>query len=283
MAPGSTRTNSLGKFTARRGRKRTSNVVKVKYEAPTAKNQRNQIMRNAKTLAKISKKVLSSRVFCDWQFVGQLYAKLDAGNYTTTWGAFPLMDTNSWRAVLRMDENVAEGSATFIQRLSINLRYTLGLSSWAQFNVWVVTPRKDAADRDPAGEIAAGNNPIQFIDYIEGPNAFNLRINPATYKVHFASYRTLTETTLFQGALPLAPAGNPNTTWAKGQVNVPCKTRVRAPTGGTPWKEVTYMNKPYYDRYFLLVAIVQNAPSAVQLNGGAQFAYDQLATTINDD
>jgi len=110
MAPGSTRTNSLGKFTARRGRKRTSNVVKVKYEAPTAKNQRNQIMRNAKTLAKISKKVLSSRVFCDWQFVGQLYAKLDAGNYTTTWGAFPLMDTNSWRAVLRMDENVAEGS-----------------------------------------------------------------------------------------------------------------------------------------------------------------------------
>jgi len=43
------------------------------------------------------------------------------------------------------------------------------------------------------------------------------------------------------------------------------------------------MNKPYYDRYFLLVAIVQNAPSAVQLNGGAQFAYDQLATTINDD
>lgn len=240
-------------------------------------------MANAKQLAKISAKVLNSRVYCDWQLFGQLFARLDAGNYTTTWQAFPLMSTPDWNPVLRQDDNVRESSTTFIRNLSINLRYVLGQSSWAQYNVWIVTPRADAANRDPTADIAAGTIPIQGIDYIEGPEAFALRLNPATYKVHFASYRTLTETTLFQSALPLAPAGNPNTTWAKGQVNIRCNCKVRAPTGGDSWKTQEYMKKPYYQRYYLLIALVQNAPQAVPANVGAQFSFDQLATTINDD
>lgn len=276
-------TTRLGKFTARTKRRRTANTTKIKYQAPTARNQRKQIMTNASAIRRLYQVAMPKQVYCDWQLVGQQFARLDAGNYTTTWQAFPLMSVLDWQACLRQDDNVVESSTTMVQRLCLNIRYILGLSSWAQFNVWIVTPRKDAANRDPTAEIAAGSNPVQFVDYIEGPNAFCLRLNPALYKVHFASYRTLTETTLFQAALPLAPAGNPNTTWAKGQANIKCNAKIRSPTGGDSWKSLPYMAQPYYSRYFLLVAIVQNAPAAVGLNGGAQFAFDQLATTINSD
>lgn len=276
-------TTRLGKFTARMKRKRTANATKIKYQAPTAKNQRKQILTNANAIRRLYRVAMPKQVYCDWQLVGQQFARLDAGNYTTTWQAFPLMSVLDWQAVLRQDDNVVESSTTMVQRLCLNLRYILGQSSWANFNVWIVTPRKDAANRDPTAEIAAGNIPVQFVDYIEGPNAFCLRLNPALYKVHFASYRTLTETTLFQSALPLAPAGNPNTTWAKGQANIRCNAKLRSPTGGDAWKSLPYMAIPYYQRYFLLVAIVQNAPQAVGVNLGAQFAFDQLATTINSD
>lgn len=277
-------TTRLGKFAASVKRKRTGNATKVKFQAPTARNQRKQILTNALAIKRLYKVAMPRQVFCDWQLVGRQYARIDgAGGYTTTWQAFPLMSTLDWQACLRQDDNVVESSQTTIQRLCLNLRYSLDLSNWAQFNVWIVTPRKDAAARDPTADIAAGSNPVQLVDYIEGVDAWNLRLNPALYKVHFASYRTLTETTLFQAALPAAPAGNPSTTWAKGQANIKCNCKVRAPTGGDAWKSIPYMSKPYYQRYFLLVAIVSQTPAGAPGGRAASFTFDQLATTVNMD
>jgi len=274
------RTNTLRKYTAKRRRRGTANTTKVRYQRPTARNQRKQIMTNARAVKSLYR-LLPKRVFCDWQRVGTLNAALDAGSYTTTWGCFPLTNYSDWQPVLRVDANVAESSTTFVQRLSINMRYTLQASSWAQYNVWIVTSRRDSSQRDWPASIAAGTNPVEFTDYIEGPNAFNLRLNPALFKVHFATYKTLTETTLFQSALPLAPAGNPNTTWSKGQANIRCGINVRQPTSTDAWNDVPYMQQAFTKRYFLLLAVVQNAPTAVLPGGGARFDFDQLATTIN--
>lgn len=276
-----TTANALSKFTARTKRKRTGNATKVKYQRPTAQNQRRQILSNAVAIKRLAARTLPKQIYCDWQYASALFATLDAGNFTRTWGCFPLTDFTQFGQVLRQDQNVLVSSTTFVRNLGLNLRYILGLSSYAQFNVWIVTPRRDAADRDWPAQIASGLDPISPTEYVEGPNAFNMRLNPALFKVHFASYRTLTETTLFQGSLPLAPAGNPLTTFAKGGVNIKCKINARAPVRGQTWRELPYMALPYYQRYFLLVSIVQNAPEAVQLNAGAQFNFDQVATTIN--
>ena len=275
----------LGKFTAKSRRKRASTTTLAKYQKPTARNQRTQIMRNARSIARLNRSVYTNRVFCDFQQEDTLFAKLDAGNYTTTWGCFALTDFTQWDPCLRKDQNVLESSKTFIQRMQLNLRYTLASSDWAQFNVFIVTNRKDAANRDWPVTIDAGQNPVNGTDYIEGPLALNIRLNPSLFKVHYASYRTLTETTLLESApSPPLTAGNPFSTWAKGQVTVKPNYNVRVPVSGETqnWRNVRYMAQPYYKRYFLLVAIVQNAPTATQLNDGARFDFDQLATTIND-
>ena len=276
---------TLRKYTAKKKKARTSTTTLAKYQKPNARNQRRQIMRNARDIKRIYKSVLRDRVFCDWQYVGQLNAVYDSGGFTRTWGCFPLTDYSLWGAVLRQDQNVAESSTTYVRNMQLNFRYQLRGSSWAQYNVFIVTPRKDAAANDVPTRIKNGNPPQAGVEYIEGPDAFNFRLNPAVFKVHFASYRTLTESTLFSAASP--PTGNPLTTFAKGQANVKCGINVRFPVNvsyptppSNPWKELPYMQQAYHKRYFLLVCIVSDAVQGVATT--AQFTFDQLATTIND-
>ncbi len=182
------RTKPMTKYTAKRKRRRTANTTRIKYQAPTARNQRKQIMTNASAIRRLYQVAMPARIYCDWQYIGRVNAKIDpSGAYTTSWQAFPLMDIPNWRACLRQDLNVQDSSTTTINRLVVNLGYYLDLSNWCNFNMWIVTPRKDAADRDPTADIAAGLTPVQYVDYIEGINAYNLRLNPALYKVHFFS------------------------------------------------------------------------------------------------
>lgn len=277
---------ALRKYTAKKKKARTSTTTMVKYQKPTARNQRKQIMRNARDIKRMYKSVLGNRVFCDWQYVGQLNAALDTAGFTRTWGCFPLTDFNLWGAVMRQDQNVAESSTTYVRNMQLNFRYQLKASSWAQYNVFIVTPRKDAAGNDVPTRIKNGQFPQSGVEYIEGPDAFNFRLNPAVFKVHFASYRTLTETTLFLPAQQ--PAGNPFTTYAKGQANVKCGINVRFPVNlsyptppSNPWKDLPYMQQAYHKRYFLLVCIVADGSAGTPATT-AQFTFDQLATTIND-
>jgi len=275
--------SNLRKYTAKSRRRRTANTTKVKYQRPTARNQQRQIMTNAVAVRKIYRSMLSKRVFCDWQYVGQVPAKVSAtGAFTKTWACFPLTDYTQWQACLREDDNVTASSTTFVQRMCLNFRYALNKSNWAQFNVWVVTSRKDAAGVDAPTIIAGGTDPTILRDYVEGPSGFNIRLNSAIYKVHFASYRTMTENALFLPNDASQQAGNPNTTWAKGQANIKCNANVRYPISGGSWKDTPYMQQGYAKRYFLLVNIVCNSGTAVPAGSAAEFSFDQLATTIND-
>lgn len=279
----STRANSLRNFTAKSRRKRTNNATRVRFQKPSAKNQQRQILANARVINRLNKAVFGNRVYCDWRYQGQMFSTLDDGNVTKTWFCIPLTNFPGWDAVLRADQNVIVSSTTYVQRMQLNLRLFLQQSDYAFFNIFVVTLRKDQNSRDTPAAISAGQNPIDTVDYITSPEGVNLRLNSAVWKVHYAKYRTLTETTLLE-AVPSPPlvAGNPMTTYGKAQVNIPLKMKIRNPTSGTPWKSLTYMNLPYYQRYQLLVEIQQNAPDTTAINGGARLDWDALFTTIND-
>lgn len=281
---GSTSTNTLRKFTAKRKRKRTGNATRVRYQAPTARNQRNQILANAKAINYI-KRMLPAKVYCDWHDLGSMFAATDpTGAFTRTWFCVPLTNFAAWNACLRADQNVLVSSTTFVQRLQLNLRWSLQQANYAFLNMFVVTLRKDQNARDTPLDIANGQNPVPDTDYIEGPTGSNLRLNSAIWKVHYAAYRTLTETTLGEAApSPPLTAGNPNTTWGKSQVNLPVKLKIRKPQNGEPWKNLPYMNLPYYQRYQLLVEILQQGPATTTPNIGARCDWDLLATTINSD
>ena len=271
----------LRKYTAKPKRKRVANTTKVKYQRPTAKNQQRQIMANARMVTKLYKAAMTKRVFCDWQYVGQAKCPLpDPSGFSRNWFCFPLTDFGQWGPVLRRDDNVTDSSTTFVQRMQINMRYNLKGASWAQYNVFIVTPRKDAANNDIVARIAAGQVPQAGVEYVEGPDAFNFRLNPAVYKVHYASYKTLTQTTLFLPAQQ--PSGNPFTTWSKGQATVKCGINVRMPVLSEPWTSLPYMQQAYYKRYFMLVCIVNDANAGISQLQTAEFNFDQLATTIND-
>lgn len=277
--------NALRKYTARAKRRRTNNATKVKFQAPTAKNQKKQIMSNARAINYLYKSCMPRKVYCDWQYFGQFDTVPDAaGGISRTWFAIPLINFPGWNACLRADQNVAVAASTYVARVQVNIRMALQLSNFAFVNLWVVTPRKDQNARNTPADISAGQDPILGIDYIESPSGSNLRLNSAIWKVHHCQYRTMTETTLGEAApSPPFTAGNPSTTWGKSQINIPVKMKVRNPTSGTPWTQLSYMNMPYYHRYTLLCQVLQQAPQGTVQNRAARVDWDMLATTINAD
>ena len=279
----STTANSLREYTAKSKRKRTGNVSKVRYQKPTARNQQRQIMTNARMVSKLYKAAMTKRVYCDWQYTGEFESKPpDPAGFNRDWFCLPLTNYEDWGPVLRRDSNVAESSTTYVQRLQINMRYFLRAASYAQFNVFIVTPRKDAANNDVPARIASDQFPSLGVEYIEGPDAYNFRLNPAVFKVHYASYKTLTNNSLQLEASANTVGQNPFTSYAKDQANIKCGINVRMPVLGQPWRSLPYMQQAYYKRYFMLVCIVSDAPQNITGNGVARFTFDSLATTIND-
>lgn len=276
--------NTLRKFTAKSKRKRTNNATKVRYQRPTARNQQKQIMANARVINRLNKAVFGSRVYCDWRNLGNMFAIPDAaGGISRTWFCIPLTGVSAWSACLRADQNVAVASTTYVRNIRLNLRMALQQSNYAFVNIWVVTPRKDQSARDSVAAIGAGTYPIANIDYVEGATGANLTLNSAIWKVHYCKYRTMTETSLGEAApSPPFPAGNPDTTWGKCQVNIPCKMKIRNPTSATPWTQLPYMQLPYYQRYELLVQVLEQSPAGTGANLSARVDWDFIATTIND-
>lgn len=272
--------SSLTTFAPSRKRRRTSNVTKAKWQRPTARNQRRQILSNARKINTLARVVYQQRVFCDWRLANTLLADWDTGgSFSETWGCWALTDFPAWAACLRQDANVAESATTYLKRIQLNMRYALVAANYAQFNVFIVTLRKDAAAYDPAASIAAGTDPVLNNDYVQGQNDFNIRLNPARFKVHYAKYVTLTNNALFNG-LP-SESGNPFSTWRKAQFTKQVKSTYRQAAGSARgWTYIDYTNQPYYQRYFLLVKIVSGNIQGTAA-GRARFDWDQLATTVN--
>lgn len=279
-----TTANPLRKYTAKSKRKRVNNVTRTRYQRPTARNQQKQIMANARVINKLNRAVFGNRIFCDWQEFGTMNTNINPqGSFTRTWFCAPLTNFPSWNPVLRADQNVIVSSTTYVQRLQLNLRMLLQQSNYAYYNIFVVTLRKDQNARDTPLDISNGQDPVALADWIDSPSGANIRLNSAIWKVHYASYRTLTETTLGEAApSPPLTAGNPDTTWGKAQVNLPVKIKVRRPQSGEPWKNTGYMNLPYNQRYQLLVEILQQSPATTTQNRAARLDWDVMATTIND-
>jgi len=266
--------NRLSKKTARRTRKRASTVTKAKYQPRTARMNRALILANAKAVASLARK--HQPIYCDWQDYGSIRSEQSVGgNFTLTRMAIPLSDFSDWTPELRKDTNVMESSSTFWRGFSLNFRYFLNQSDYAQYSMFVVTLRKNATNRR-----FGSSDPLTLgQDYVESPDAMAVRLNSGVFKVHWTRQVTMTENTFLEPAAPGAQmAGNPNTTWRKGQVNVRVKARVRAPVG-VLWKEMSNVQVPYYSRFFILAFINQRS---LNDNISSYVSWDALHTTIND-
>lgn len=271
------RSNAL-KGTSRRPRgsykRKSVSIAKVKYQAPTARHQKSQILANARLLARHSRMLRQHKVYTDWQFDSPLTPGASGG-----WAVQRLTDFSSWSSVLRQDPTVIQKSHTFVLRLQNNFRFTLNDADFAAFNLFIVTKRKNAAQYDPFTTAPTLNE-----DFIESAQmqGFNLRLNPAIYKVHYAKYVTLTKNALFQAAASSAVAGDPYSTWKKSQCTINTKMSVTQPAintsaPGGSWLDMNFENLPYYHQYFVLSYVSWGGTGTV----GPACSMDQLATCIN--
>jgi len=154
-------------------------------------------------------------------------------------------------------------------------------SNWAQFTTFVVTLRKDAANRQPN---QAGL--VEGVDYIySGGQELNVRLNSSVFKCHYCRNVSLTKNTWLEKSATVGQtpfAGNPQTTMAKGQINMDLGIKLRQPTQGLPWKQMAMNQLGPHQRYFLITFITQQAdlqPGEELL--GARVDYDSLATCYN--
>lgn len=272
--------SGLNKYGRTRKRKRSALVrTRAKYQKPSARNQRSQILGNARDIARI-RQLLPAPVYCDWQYRLEVQSVIsNDGDPTFSQRAFDLMDfSNTWAPVLRISTTVNNEVATKILRMNFNMRYNLVQSDWAQMTIFVVTLRKDAANRDPV------NNPLQSGgDFVVNNDFFNPRLNPAIYKVHYARNITMSSST-FLGAQANVQgnvfAGNPNTTYKKGQFTIKPKFTIRAPAQDF-WRNMVPSQLPYYQRYYLLTFITANNSAAIAAGQQANLEMDMLCTTYN--
>lgn len=275
--------NSLSKKKSYVRKRRSSVVTRAKYQKPTARNQKSQIMGNALAIRSL-RKLMPKPIYTDWQYSDTLKAIIPDASFSETLQVVQLMSPSNgagspfWQPVMRQDETVLEASATKVLRMQLNLRYRLAQSEWCQYSVFVVSIRPDAANRVIN---SAGLNKNE--DYIvNSGDDFSVRLNASIFKVHYTRQVSLTkgnwvEPPIVSGGV--AFTGNPQTTFAKGQVNMKLNRFIRQPTLGLKWKDMDQSQFGPTQRLFLLAFMVQRSAAANQ--DGARVNFDALYTCYN--
>lgn len=161
-----------------------------------------------------------------------------------------IMSPSFWTPVLRQDANALESSSTYVKRMQMNLRYSLGASNWVQITTFLVTIRKDATNRVPNQQgLTEGD------DYIYSPTEqLNVRLNPSVFKVLYTRSISLMAGAWKQEAFATGGetlVAQSTSTFAKGQVNIKPNMKIRQPLG-TSWKLMDQSQFGPSQRYFLL-------------------------------
>lgn len=243
--------NRLSRRKSNIRRKGTSTTTRAKYAPKTARVNRSLIKSNAYAIQAV-KRMIPPPIYTDYQYSGG-YAPLigTAPNPFFAIQQAQLMTPNLWAEVLRQDPNVVAASSTLVKRMQINLRYSLGEANWCQITTFVVSIRKDAANRViNQAELVSGEDYI----YSGAQQQLNPRLNPAVFKVHYVRDVSLMSNAWQTSAATAGNstfAGNPNTTFAKGQVNMKPNFRLRQPTG-TRWRIMDQSQLVPSQRLFLL-------------------------------
>lgn len=270
--------NPLRKFTKRPKYKRTSVITKAKYKPRTTKANRTLIKGNAYAIRAL-RRLMPPAVYTDYQYTGvQAPFTASAPEPYFTIDVVKLMEPNLWNAVLRQDPNAIDSSQTLIKRMQMNLRYSLGESDWCQFTTYIVALRKDSADREITfADLTAGEDYI----YSGSQQQFNVRLNPAVFSVKYARNVSLMSNAWLAPKAEVGGAtfaGNPRTTYAKGQVNMKCNYRIRQPLGAV-WRTMTQEQFTPSQRLYLITFFRGQTQEVDDL--APRVDYDNLITCYN--
>lgn len=269
--------NRLSKKRSIMRKRRTSTMTRAKYAPKTARYNRSLIKSNAYAIRSL-KRLMPPCLYTDYQLTGAYSPFLtDApSNYFNIF-AVELMSPITWAPVLRADANVLDASTTLIKRLQLNLRHSLGESNWVQITTFVVSLRRDSANR-----IISQATLQTPQDYIYNSQNFNVRVSPQLFKVHYVRNVSLTSNAWLTSKASVGGvdglATNPQTTFTRGQTNMKLNYRIRQPSSA-PWKTMNQEQFPPHQRLYLLSFIKGNTNNPD--DDPPRVDYDSLVTCFN--
>lgn len=236
------------------------------------------------------RKMQGPPVYTDYQYNNEFQVSNPATAPQTQIFCDTLSSPVLWKQCLRTDDNVLDSSSTFWRNLTLNVRVNLGFADWAQWSIFVITPRRD--------NNSFSFDPLDFTEprqFVLGPEAMNPVLNSGQFKCWAVKHVSLTNNAWKQqiaafGSDPTYAAGNPGTTFRKFQINIKCKARLRnpqvsvGPAGSNKWKDMVDDELPYYHRYHML-SIVRFAQSTAVSADAPQCSvnWHQINTCINDN
>ena len=230
--------NRLSKNKAHTKRRRSSTLTKAKFKPRTVKANRSLIQSNALAIRAV-KRMMPPPLWTDYQY---------SRGYSPIFGTDPtlyasiqcdkLTEFSNWVPVLRRDNNALMSTKTLIKRMQINLRHDLGESNWVQITTFIVSLRRDAANRDPFDTGTLVENDDYIVSAQQGQNA---RLNPAVFKVHYTRAVSLMSGAFRQPETTVQNSvfvSNSAYTFSKGQINMKLNFTIRQPTGQDSWKQM---------------------------------------------
>lgn len=271
------RFNALTKKRASTRRRRSSVMTRAKFKPKTTTANRSLIKGNAYAIRSL-RRLMPPPIYCDYQYSGAngAFTTVAPAPFLTIVGE-QLMSPVLWNSVLRQDQNVETASSTLVKRMQLNLRYSLQQANYCQITTFVVSLRPNATNVVP-NNLTAGEDYI----YSQGQQ-MNPRLNSKIFKVHYVRNVSLMANGWLQPKAEVAGqviTGNPNTTFAKGQVTMKLNWRLREPSGGlSTWRTMDQSQFGPHRRLFLLTFYRGQQDDPADL--GPQMDWDAQYVTFN--
>ena len=254
---------------ARRGR-RSSISARVRYQRPSARNQKRQISTLARMAVRSSRILAAHRIYQDW--------KLDSGiNFAIPgWQVTGFMNPIAWEACLRRDLTPLTQSGCFLREMQFSYFMTNNTKTLpSTISLFLVTLRRQQdwqgtmADNEEYITQGEGSAPILNSGIFKVLWSRNHQIFPAKSEVNSGS----------TSGMPFAATGDPNTQYKRGKTTIRLNYTLRSPSD-LSWKQLSQEDMPYWNRIYLL-SYFQNEDTASATN--ASMTYGLKYTTITQD
>lgn len=239
---GSTRYRQGTRNGPRKRRRRSSISSRVRYQRPSAWNQKRQLQTIARMAIRSSRVLNQHRVFQDWELQGQLVFQTDG------WLIRPLMEPVSWNAVLRQDITPLTQSQCFVRECQFtyfaanntkNLPFTI--------NLFICSLRRNFNEWD-------GTTMVANSEYLNQGAGNAVLLNSGQFKVHYSRNMQIfprVQPGIQGGSVELDPTGNPNTQYQRGKTTLRINYRLTSPDA-LSWKQLTMADLPHHKRLYLM-------------------------------
>lgn len=253
----------------RRRRRRSSVSTRAKYERPSSRNQRSQIMSLARMASRNSKILNDSKVYCDW-----------FQQNSTTYGGtssigIPLTDIVAWQPGARSNNVVPREQTSYIREMLFNYYVAAPATNNPLYlSMFLVTIRPTATNLPIPSPLVVNQ------DYTTQGSRNSIILNSSKYRTLWTRFFVLypaNQTPLNPGDEPL-PWGNPFTIYRRGRVTLKLNWTARG-VGADTWKDLGINSLSPSKRVYLILASFSEDPGAT----GYTISWGTKFTSINDN